>query len=156
MNMVVVFLKLRLHYKWFVVKLIGRLHIIGTTHVHWKKILVTSFTKKCEVKPCDDEFERRVQKLAKGGRSHGHNNQPWLHMFSFALVLCESIGCVQWWGESSKSQSIIGLGLGLEKRLESCISWIVMLKWQPPHFPPWILALKLCSDPALWSGRTNG
>lgn len=32
--------------------------------------------KKCEVKPCDDEFERRVQKLAKGGRSHGHNNQP--------------------------------------------------------------------------------
>lgn len=52
--------------------------------------------QKDEVKPCGDEFGRRVQKLAKGRRSHGHNNQPQLRFYLF-LCFHSHLFCVNPW-----------------------------------------------------------
>jgi hypothetical protein len=52
------------------------------------------------------------------------------------------------WGRSSKSQSIIGLGLGFEKKLKRCLSLLALdctLKMVALHLSPQTLALKICS-----------
>jgi hypothetical protein len=52
------------------------------------------------------------------------------------------------WGRSSKSQSIIGLGLGFEKKLKRCLSLLALdctLKMVALQLSPQTLALKICS-----------
>lgn len=92
-------------------KPIGRLHVIGTTHVHMKKMSLKSSTKN-RVKPYGDDFGRRVQKLAKGGHSHGHNNQPQLRIYLF-IYFHPQLFCANPWVMSEGGVDSLNRNLSL-------------------------------------------
>lgn len=61
-------------------------------------------------------------------------------------------GCGWCWGISSKSQSVIGLGLGFEKKSKQCLSLLALdcsLKMVALQLSPQTLALKICSG-VMW------